>query len=107
MRNDFELKYKQHVGRGVRLDLVFKRSEVGMSFLGSLSKYTRTRSRTSANALNMLIESFSDEAESCFDSCVAKLILRMLRQLDKGKSGEPADVNKYLCLREFQFTNRR
>ncbi|KAL5321288.1 hypothetical protein ACEPPN_012103 [Leptodophora sp. 'Broadleaf-Isolate-01'] len=75
MRNDFELKYKQHVGRGVRLDLVFKRSEVGMSFLGSL-------------------KSFSDEAESCFDSCVAKLILRMLRQLDKGKSGEPADVNK-------------
>ncbi|KAH9212900.1 hypothetical protein DL95DRAFT_507873 [Leptodontidium sp. 2 PMI_412] len=72
MRNDFELKYKQHVGRGVLLDLVFKRSEVGMSFLGSL-------------------KSFSDEAESCFDSCVAKLILRMLRQLDKGKSGEPAD----------------
>ncbi|KAG4436444.1 hypothetical protein IFR05_008078 [Cadophora sp. M221] len=43
MRNDFELKYKQHVGREVRRDLVFKRSEVGMSFVGSLSKHTRAR----------------------------------------------------------------
>ncbi|CZS89770.1 uncharacterized protein RAG0_01038 [Rhynchosporium agropyri] len=68
MRNDFEAMYKYNIGSEVLHfdEIAFKRSD----------------------CLDSFVKIPMPEVEKCFDSCTAKLIPAMQRQLDKSKLGE-------------------